>query len=99
MAAKTFATCSPWLNMYSLPVLVHFGWTFCLMAVTLYQVGGFKKKLNSLVFFIVFFYDFKLWYLGLTTNEKLNKEKYKCFKDKDGNFVNPYRYKIFIFNF
>ena len=36
----------------------------------------------------------KLLYLGLTTNEKINIEKYKYFKDEDGKFVNPYRYVI-----
>lgn len=86
-------TCCPWVFYIGCHAIFHFFWVGTLLACQLYQVSSrwrpsdvsaYELMVNSPCWQII--------YLGMTTNERLNLNRYKNFHtDKPGVYRSPYR--------
>lgn len=99
---QTIFTCSPWVTIFTVPVIFLFGYIIILSVRIFYQVYTTKFSLKLLKRWTKILITnkniWKVFYLGLTMNEKKNLKRYKHFLDDKGKLHNPYRLEIFWIN-
>ncbi|KAI8512941.1 Palmitoyltransferase zdhhc17 [Branchiostoma belcheri] len=84
--------CSPWVMWIFLNALLHFTWVGILLVCQVYQV--YQVNLTCYVSPVQHLQVYQIFWVAMTTNERMNCKRYKHFLSSSGDIRSPFNFGV-----